>query len=132
MKKKRKRRISWLRLLFFLLISTTVFFLLSYPAYKDWREQEKLREKLEAELKEVRAENSKLRGEIEKLHSPDYVEILAREKFGLVKPGEKPYIVVSPEEEGEPQTTETTSSPSLKKSFWERTKDFLHHLLKKD
>lgn len=123
MKKKKKARLSWLRLSLFLIISITVFLLLSYPAYRDWREQEILKKNLEAELKEVRAENTELKKEIEKLHSPDYIEILAREKFGLVKPGEKSYIVITPKEE-QPETTETTSSPLTKKSLWEKTKDF--------
>lgn len=132
---KKKKHLSGLRLFLFFLISGTVFFLLSYPAYKDWREQEKLKKKLETELKKVRAENAELKGEIKKLYSPDYIEILAREKFGLVKPGEKSYLVVSPQEESTREVTKTgksNSPPSLKKSFWQRTKDFLRRLLKRD
>jgi cell division protein FtsB len=131
MKKKKRAGLSWLRLSLFLIISVSVFLLLSYPAYKDWREQEILKKKLEAELKEVRAENAKLKEEIEKLHSPDYIEILAREKFGLVKPGEKSYIVIPPKEE-QPETTETTPSPPPQKNFWSKVKDFFNRLLRRD
>ncbi len=131
MKKKKKTRLSWLRLFLFFIISVTVFLLLSYPAYKDWREQEILKKKLEAELREVRTENTKLREEIEKLHSPDYIEILAREKFGLVKPGEKSYIVITPKEE-QIETTETTSSPPPQENFWSKVKDFFNRLLRRD
>lgn len=41
-----------------------------------------------------------------KLQDPEQVELLARSKFGLVKPGETPYVIVTPEDElqadGEP------------------------------
>ncbi len=131
MKKKKRVRFSRLRLFIFLIISMTVFLLLSYPAYKDWREQEILKKKLEAELRKVRVENAKLKEEIEKLHSDDYIEILAREKFGLVKPGEKSYIVIPPREE-QSETTETTPPLSLKKNYWSKVKDFFNCLLRGD
>ncbi len=131
MKKKKRVRFSRLRLFIFLIISMTVFLLLSYPAYKDWREQEILKKKLEAELRKVRVENAKLKEEIEKLHSDDYIEILAREKFGLVKLGEKSYIVIPPREE-QSETTETTPPLSLKKNYWSKVKDFFNRLLRGD
>jgi cell division protein FtsB len=34
-----------------------------------------------------------------RLQDPDEVELLARTKFGLVKPGETPYVVVTPEDQ---------------------------------
>jgi cell division protein FtsB len=34
-----------------------------------------------------------------RLQNPDEVELLARTKFGLVKPGETAYVVVTPEDE---------------------------------
>ncbi len=104
--------------------------MLSYPAYKDWKEQELLKRKLEAELQKLERDNAKLKEEIEKLNSPDYVEMLAREKFGLVKPGEKPYLVISPEESVSEETTETTSPPP--DNIWLKIKVFFHQLLKRD
>lgn len=41
-----------------------------------------------------------------KLQDPEHIELIARSKFGLVKPGETAYVVVTPEDElqadGEP------------------------------
>lgn len=61
--------------------------------------QEQYRElqSLERELERLKAENKKRREIIEKLNQPEFIEMLARQKFGLVKPGEKLYIVIKPE-----------------------------------
>lgn len=56
----------------------------------------------ERELKEVQAQNAALWERVRLLQSDAYVESLAREKFGLVKPGEVPVIVtVAPRQEGQ-------------------------------
>ncbi|MCX7780141.1 MAG: septum formation initiator family protein [Negativicutes bacterium] len=52
------------------------------------RETEASRQKLE-QLKQV---NASLNEELERLKKPSYIEKLAREELGLVKPGEVPYI----------------------------------------
>jgi cell division protein FtsB len=38
-----------------------------------------------------------LERERERLQDPDHIELLAREQLGLVKPGEIPFVVVTPE-----------------------------------
>lgn len=49
---------------------------------------------LEGSLAEVRAENARLREEARRLREdPDAVEDLARRELGLIKPGEKLFIV---------------------------------------
>ncbi|MGQ9512525.1 FtsB family cell division protein [Thermodesulfitimonas sp.] len=56
----------------------------------------------ERELKEVRARNAALWERVRLLQSDAYVESLAREKFGLVKPGEVPVVVtVTPQQGGQ-------------------------------
>jgi cell division protein DivIC len=56
----------------------------------------------ERELKEVQAQNAALWERVRLLQSDSYVESLAREKFGLVKPGEVPVVVtVAPRQEGQ-------------------------------
>lgn len=58
---------------------------------------------LNSEIREVRAEiqiwkekNRELQEEVERLESARYVEEVAREKLGLVKPGETLFILVEP------------------------------------
>jgi cell division protein FtsB len=45
---------------------------------------------------QLAAEVGELERERGRLHDPGYVELLAREQLGLVKPGEIPFVVVTP------------------------------------
>ncbi len=51
---------------------------------------------VEREMKVWEAKCEELRREIEYLSSDEYVERVAREELGLVKPGEVPFIVAEP------------------------------------
>lgn len=42
-----------------------------------------------------------MKAEIDKLNSPEYIEELARDRLGLVKPGESLILVAEPAEKGE-------------------------------
>lgn len=53
-------------------------------------------DRLTRELGTLRRENAQLREEIRRLHTPHYIERLAREQLGLVRPGEIPIILVRP------------------------------------
>ena len=58
------------------------------------------RERIESELDSLKAEEVRLRNEIEKLKfAPEYLEKLAREKYGMAKEGEKVYKIVTEEED---------------------------------
>jgi cell division protein FtsB len=48
------------------------------------------------DLKHVSGVNTRLADRIERLQDPDYIEQRAREQIGLVRPGEKTYIVLPP------------------------------------
>lgn len=48
------------------------------------------------EREDIRRRNAQLREEIRLLNTPEYVERLAREQLGLVKPGELAIILVQP------------------------------------
>ena len=51
---------------------------------------------LDREVQGLRRENAQLREELRRLHTPEYIERLAREQLGLVKPGEIPFILIRP------------------------------------
>lgn len=48
--------------------------------------------KIEARIEEQKGIKSELQNQKEKVNSDEYVEKIAREKLGMVKPGEKIYI----------------------------------------
>ena len=57
----------------------------------------------------------------ERLQDPEEIELLARERLGLVKPGEIPYVVT----DGNPDTDQVRPdgrplTPPLKLSVWQR------------
>ena len=52
---------------------------------------------LRADIEEVERENAAKERAVEELQTPEGVERAARERYGMIKPGEKVYIV--PEEE---------------------------------
>ncbi len=55
---------------------------------------------LRADIEEVEQENAAKERAVEELQTPEGVERAARERYGMIKPGEKVYMV--PEEEEEP------------------------------
>ncbi|MFZ5634655.1 MAG: FtsB family cell division protein [Bacillota bacterium] len=79
-------------LLFYLLISFFTHFQKLYVLQKDIRA-------IEEELQELRIKNEDLRKQLKQVQSDAYIEQVAREKLGLVKPGET-RIVPVPENDG--------------------------------
>jgi cell division protein FtsB len=59
-------------------------------------EQRRRIEGMAVELGEMNELNQSLEDRIARLQDPDYIEQLAREQSGLVRPGEKPYVVLPP------------------------------------
>ncbi|MGM0421008.1 MAG: FtsB family cell division protein [Bacillota bacterium] len=57
-------------------------------------EMEREMEEVEQEIEVAEERKLELQRELELLDDPDYIERLAREKFGLVKPGEELIIPV--------------------------------------
>jgi cell division protein FtsB len=47
-----------------------------------------------AELRELRERNERLEERARRLRDPREIEQLAREQYGLVRPGEEPYVVL--------------------------------------
>jgi cell division protein FtsB len=58
---------------------------------------------LERRKRDLEAQNAQLRDEIRLLHTPQYIEKLAREQLGLVKPGEIALLIVQPPPGSSPQ-----------------------------
>ncbi len=84
------KRIIPLFLIFVLIIFTYQIF----NNYRQINELEKSIEETEVEIDETKEANLELERELRLVDNPDYIERLAREKLGLVKPGEELIIPV--------------------------------------
>ena len=47
---------------------------------------------LESQVAEAEGESDKLKSELENLQNPEYIEKIAREKLGLVRPNERVFV----------------------------------------
>ena len=82
----------------------------------------------EEKLAAIREETAVLEARIAALQTPEEVERLAREQFGLVHPGEIGYVVVTPPWEADrSQPAEAPEEPAetTGKPWWEGVWDFL-------
>jgi len=88
--------------------------------------QERAVDLAEAQLAAIQAENVRLEREIEALQTPQEIERLAREQFGLVQPGEVGYVVVVPpgSTPAEPPPEPTLDRPE-ERPWWRDVWDFL-------
>ena len=80
--------------------------LVSAMAIQPTRQLLMQREKIDAavgDLETLNRVNKKLQRRIERLQDPDFVEQLAREQTGLVRPGEIPYLVMPPSRQAQEQ-----------------------------
>jgi len=64
-------------------------------AYRNYRLRLEI-ESLRREIAAIELRNKQLEDEIENWQSPEYVERVAREELGLVKPGERVYVIAQP------------------------------------
>lgn len=75
----------------------TVF---GHQGWMDLQELRRERAELETRVRELREENEQLRQRLERLESnPEYLEWLARDRLGMVKPNER-VVIVPPERRG--------------------------------
>lgn len=87
-----------------------------YPVLRLQYQQQREVQTLQSELTGLKARNSELRTQVSELKTPQGVEKMARENLGLVKPGEKAYVVTGPGSEPTSTTdivTEKQSKPPL-------------------
>ena len=65
-----------------------------YTNYRRIKELETKIEKLDKKIDRTQKENEKLKTRLQQVNDLEYIEKVAREKLGLVKPGEKLLIPV--------------------------------------
>lgn len=101
-----------------------------YPSHKARLKQKEELLALKSKMASLKEESEKIAGEIGRLQTDDYIELIARKDLGLVKPGESAYIVVSAESDDQiepsPPAKQKETEP---KSFWKQIADFLRGLI---
>ena len=86
----RRHKIKWFNVILFVVLG---YF--SYVCVQQQVEISKIHSEMKTttvQLEQVNQHNEALREERERLSTPAYVEKLAREELGLVKPGKVPYM----------------------------------------
>lgn len=99
-------------------------FVLFFPARQLVQQRQRIGS-LEHRLVQLRASNERLSQDVERLERPDELEVLARERLGLVKPGERAYFI-------EPTKPKATTEPqqAQRASWWERAWESVTSLLR--
>lgn len=97
-------------------------FVLFFPARQLIVQREQI-SALEARRSALRAENERLADRATRLSDPSEVEAMARERLGLVRPGEKAYFV-------EPTQAPEAPKAETGRSIWSRAWSWLTSLLR--
>ncbi|AJQ29290.1 FtsB family cell division protein [Pelosinus fermentans] len=92
MRKQQKYRVKWFKLFLFVLCSYFIYLTVGQQSQLSSIRRESQATRMQ--LQQLREANTALQEERKALHDPKYVEKLAREEQGLVKPGEIPFISV--------------------------------------
>ena len=82
-----------MRTALFLVVLVGLLFAFVYPT-RTFLDQRESTNKARAQLELLQSENARMGGEAKKLSTDSEIEKLAREKYGLVKPGERPYVIL--------------------------------------
>lgn len=90
MQKSQKYRVKWFKL--FLWVVGGYFIYLTIGQQSQLASIRHETQSTRAQLQQLQQTNAALNEERNALHDPKYVEKVAREELGLVKPGEIPYI----------------------------------------
>ena len=94
-KTRLKKHYSKFKILGVLFIIQTLFLIFNEVGLKKWIELNKTKNDLQSEIQTLLTQQINLQDEIVKLNiDQDYIEKIAREKFMMVKPGEKVFRVI--------------------------------------
>jgi cell division protein FtsL len=97
-----------MRAALFVVVLVGLLFAFVYPT-RTFLDQRSETNKARAQLELLQAENARLSRESKQLSTDSEIERLAREKYGLVKPGEQPFVILpAPTSTLPPPPTSTT------------------------
>ncbi len=119
------RRQRWGWVLAVLLLGALALTVSGILPFRQLISQQHQIERSQEQLTALRNENDALAEDIDMLGTDAEIERLAREQYGLVRPGEVAYVVVTPDE---PLVIEEPSDPVVRsdqRPWWERVWDFI-------
>jgi cell division protein FtsB len=93
-----------MRTALFLVVLVGLLFAFVYPT-RTFLDQREASNKARAQLELLQSENARMSREAKKLSTDSEIEQLAREKYGLVRPGERPFVIL-------PAPTSSTVPPA--------------------
>jgi cell division protein DivIC len=93
-----------------------------YHSYTLALEEEGLR----SEIAQLRRDNLRLQSELTAVRSDEYIESVAREQLGLVKPGDRPFAVIAPPPAATPElVSRRDPTPEPEPTGWRKLLDAL-------
>ena len=107
----RVRRRPSVRTALFLVVLVGLLFAFVYPT-RTFLDQRADTNKARTQLEVLQSENARLDRESKRLSTDAEIERLAREKYGLVKPGERPFVILpAPSTTTTPPDATSTTAP---------------------
>jgi cell division protein FtsL len=100
-----------MRLALFLVVLVGLLFAFVYPT-RTFLDQRADTHKARSQLEMLQAENARLGREAKRLSTDSEIEQLAREKYGLVKPGERPFVILPAPSSTVPPAPSSTVPPA--------------------
>jgi cell division protein FtsL len=95
-----------MRIALLLVVLVGLLFAFVYPT-RTFLDQRNETNKARSQLEVLRAENARLARESKRLSTDAEIERLARQKYGLVRPGEQPYVILPAPSSTVPPPTST-------------------------
>ena len=99
-----------MRLALFLVVLVGLLFAFVYPT-RTFLDQRSDTNKARSQLEVLRSENARLQHESARLSTDAEIERIARERYGLVKPGERSFVILPAPTTAPPAPSPTTVAP---------------------
>lgn len=112
------------RKVFFLVGLLIAAFLIFFPT-KQLIEQKVRMHKLTTQLDALQDQNRQLKDQVKALNDPNQLELLARDRLGLVKPGEQSYLFVPTPPPARPQPSEAAARRAWYLRWWDEAWSFV-------
>ena len=119
----RKQRWGWV--LAVVLLGALALTVSGILPFRQLVSQQRQIERTQDQLTALEQENRMLSEDIEMLGTDTEIERIAREQYGLVRPGEVAYVVVTPKETSVVATAPDPVVRSDERPWWQRVWDFI-------
>jgi cell division protein FtsL len=128
---KKPRSGLTLRALFLIIAVIAILFLTIAPVREFLRQRAEI-DDLASELNSVKQQNRELQLETQRLNTDAYIEQQARERLGLIKPGEEPFLLVPPKQVAPKPAVKPAAKPKPKPKadpWWQQIIDYIRSLV---